>query len=309
MKKSLEYYNDINNPYRIGNDGREIFPHGTLSFRMSVHRTQYPSREDAKLIYHWHEELEIFYLHSGRLSLQVGRGNYDIQDGDIVLIPAGTPHGATKLSEAAVDFYAFLVHINFLSSFENDAIQQNYLSHIFLKGKDLPCIFHKEDSHTSELQKLLALILENYINEPIGYELRIKAKLMELFAEMIQQNAQLLDIDSEVHYAGEWVQKFFTYVQAHYQEPFSLVSLASFVNMSEGYLCRSIKKLFRQTPMEFVNQYRLLRALVFLEQSDKKISCIAEETGFSSINRFTQEFKKSKGCTPREYRHKFKDRN
>lgn len=302
MKKTLEYGADSPYQYTVGNDGREEFPHGTNAFRMSVHRTQYANRSQSGLVYHWHEELEIFYLRTGDLALQVGKKIYHLHAGDIALIPVGTPHGASMESDDPVDFYAFLVHISFLSSFENDLIQQTYLSPIFLKGKDIAVIF----SGDVEMQQRLLAMVELYRQEALGFELHMKANLLALLGQMVQKEYALMETLGTQQYAGEWIQKLFNYVQHNYQKPFSLKELAAATNMSEGYLCRSMKKLFHQTPMNLVNEYRLAQAVLLLEQTDQKISYIAEETGFANINRFTQEFKKCKGCTPREYRQNMK---
>ena len=54
----------------------------------------------------------------------------------------------------------------------------------------------------------------------------------------------------------------------------------------------------------YLRKIRLERALELIENSDKSISEIASDCGFSSPNYFKDVFRRTYGVSPREYRHR-----
>jgi AraC-like DNA-binding protein len=53
----------------------------------------------------------------------------------------------------------------------------------------------------------------------------------------------------------------------------------------------------------YINILRVNEACSLLQQSDKSIIEIAEESGFSSLRTFNRAFLRHVGISPREYRH------
>jgi AraC-like DNA-binding protein len=82
--------------------------------------------------------------------------------------------------------------------------------------------------------------------------------------------------------------------------------MAQQANMSEGHFSRTVKRVFGSTPMEFLTNYRLSQAVHLIETTGWNLGDIADESGFSNINRFTENFKKAFNCTPLKYRNNLK---
>ncbi|MNJ63181.1 Regulatory protein SoxS [compost metagenome] len=72
--------------------------------------------------------------------------------------------------------------------------------------------------------------------------------------------------------------------------------------MSEGQLCRFFKSMTRQTPMDYINSYRIRQAVELLREPDRKISDIALEVGYDNISYFIRVFRKAMNCSPSEFR-------
>ncbi|MNO04942.1 Regulatory protein SoxS [compost metagenome] len=72
--------------------------------------------------------------------------------------------------------------------------------------------------------------------------------------------------------------------------------------MSEGQFCRFFKSMTRQTPMDYVNSYRIRQAAEMLRVEDRKISDIALEVGFDNISYFIRVFRKMMKCSPSAFR-------
>jgi len=73
------------------------------------------------------------------------------------------------------------------------------------------------------------------------------------------------------------------------------------IGMSRSPFFRKLKALTGSTPNDFIRTIRLKQAAHNLIESDKNISEVAFEVGFSSPKYFRECFKKQFGVSPSEY--------
>lgn len=92
------------------------------------------------------------------------------------------------------------------------------------------------------------------------------------------------------------------YINQNYSLPITLDDICKKANMSKYYFCRKFKDTVGVTPMQYLLNTRLASTKVFLADSNKSISEISEQCGFSSVSYFCQIFKKYNDISPSEYR-------
>lgn len=93
------------------------------------------------------------------------------------------------------------------------------------------------------------------------------------------------------------------YIEQNYQRPLSVDELAAHANMSASRFFPRFREKMGMTPVEYINQYRVNRAILLLiSNSELSIESIAEHTGFESSAYFRRVFKKITGVSPRKYR-------
>ena len=103
--------------------------------------------------------------------------------------------------------------------------------------------------------------------------------------------------------SGSLIQSALQYIDQHYtEESISLNSVARAINVSTNYLSAIFSQTQGQSFVEYLTQKRMTRAKQFLRQSNKRTGEIAAEVGFKDPRYFSFVFKKTQGCTPREYR-------
>jgi AraC family transcriptional regulator len=68
------------------------------------------------------------------------------------------------------------------------------------------------------------------------------------------------------------------------------------------HLTRAFRQCFGCSPGDYVRQRRIDRACVALTESDRSITTIALDAGFSSPSHFATAFRRATGMTPRDYR-------
>ena len=94
------------------------------------------------------------------------------------------------------------------------------------------------------------------------------------------------------------------YVSINFKEDITLSHLAKRLGYHEKYLSSALHSITGMNFKEFVASYKIDHAKKLLRSSSKllKISEIALESGFSSLNTFNRMFLKLVGTTPSEYR-------
>lgn len=91
------------------------------------------------------------------------------------------------------------------------------------------------------------------------------------------------------------------YLETHYKDSISLDDLAATFHLSKYKLIRAFEKEYQQTPINYLNNYRMVQTLRYLRE-DRTIKEIAEAVGIDDVNYFSRVFKKRMGQTPTAYR-------
>ena len=93
------------------------------------------------------------------------------------------------------------------------------------------------------------------------------------------------------------------YIDKHYSEnSISLNVVAKEVNISPSYFSAVFSQEVGQTFVEYLTQKRMEAARRLLQQTDQRSSEIAYAVGYKDPHYFSYLFKKTQGCTPRNYR-------
>src|SRR6201996_7032793 len=83
--------------------------------------------------------------------------------------------------------------------------------------------------------------------------------------------------------------------------PWTVESLAEAAGMSRSAFAARFKELLGQTPMEYVTEWRMQKAMQLLQQRDKKLIDVSRSVGYESDAAFSKAFKRVVGANPGEY--------
>ena len=78
--------------------------------------------------------------------------------------------------------------------------------------------------------------------------------------------------------------------------------MARAINISTNYLSAVFSQKMGLSFVEYLTQKRMARARQLLRQSGRRTGEVAAEVGYRDPRYFSFVFKKTQGCTPREYR-------
>ena len=98
------------------------------------------------------------------------------------------------------------------------------------------------------------------------------------------------------------VRKAMAYIHEHYAEPISRQDLARYVSMSEDYLTHCFRQELGMTPIAYLNRFRVSQARHLLAETDRSITAIALDVGFSTSGYFSRVFHREAGVSPEAFR-------
>lgn len=93
-------------------------------------------------------------------------------------------------------------------------------------------------------------------------------------------------------------------LQQQYAAPLTIDELSRQVAVSPYHLIRTFKRLYKQTPHQYLVGQRLEKAKQLLRHTDSSITDICLAVGFESLGSFSSLFRKSVGLSPRAYRRR-----
>lgn len=98
------------------------------------------------------------------------------------------------------------------------------------------------------------------------------------------------------------VRRAMEYLLENLRSPVSLEAVADKVGLSSSRLAHLFKEQTGETPREFLERERILRAGQLLTLTGRTVAAVAEEVGFENPFYFTLRFKKRTGFSPRAWR-------
>ena len=206
---------------------------------------------------------------------------------------------------------------SFLATSENcDAINLQY-QELESKVQDMNRISHSLDRYTwmARLQQwmiaiaviivLVLLAVIYYIYKVYRKKLQQKQEVARKTAESMVENKEewspeLTKLDeSERYFIDRFKKKV---VERMGDADLKMDDLGAEMQLSKVQMYRKVKALTGKTPAELLKEMRLQRAYTLLQQTDKNISEVATEVGFSVPGYFSTCFKKQFGILPTELR-------
>lgn len=92
------------------------------------------------------------------------------------------------------------------------------------------------------------------------------------------------------------------YIHANYHADISSLDIAAHVNISQNYLNRLFKQEFNCTMLEYLNNYRVMKAKLLIEKGSLPFQTVCSQVGFRTKQNFNKNFMRYAGMTPKEYR-------
>lgn len=87
-----------------------------------------------------------------------------------------------------------------------------------------------------------------------------------------------------------------------YDQPLDVPSLARIAHISPAHFIRSFRATFGETPHRYLQRRRVERSMFFLRETERSVTQICFDVGFTSPATFSRTFGEIMGESPSSYR-------
>lgn len=266
---------------------------------------------------HWHNELECIVMLKGSLNYYVNNETYILNEGDGIIIntnrlhlcgPSDTggksskEHCHTYLpdDEDNNHYAVLLLHPDTLRF--NRKMEEKYINPFLFDGNsDVLLLDRSHNWHKEAISGILDIFYA--VTEKIPcFELVAQSRFFQLWSILYQNTIakngyELVETDPM-----NPLKTMISYIQENYQNKVTLNDVAEAGMMCQSKCCRLFREALRQSPIEYLQNYRIQRGIYLLDHTNMSITEIAMECGFHGASYFTETFRKINGITPKEYR-------
>lgn len=87
-----------------------------------------------------------------------------------------------------------------------------------------------------------------------------------------------------------------------YAEPLDVPAVATVAHISPAHFSRTFRAVFGETPHRYLQRRRVERSMFLLRETDRPVTEICLDVGFTSLGTFSRTFREIVGETPSGYR-------
>jgi len=87
-----------------------------------------------------------------------------------------------------------------------------------------------------------------------------------------------------------------------YAEPLDVRTVAAVAHVSPAHFSRSFRAVFGETPHRYLQRRRVERSMFLLRETDRSVTDVCFDVGFTSLGTFSPTFREIVGETPSGYR-------
>ncbi len=161
-------------------------------------------------------------------------------------------------------------------------------------------------------KKAIELGVSAYLMKPVDEE-ELKKNIAKVITE-IERDNQLKQLSSKMNNVedadtffvksegdNDYIQQVLKETKERYAEKISIETFSEQLGVSGSYLSRKFKEATGQTYLDFLNKYRVQKAIKLLETGTYKVYEVSEMTGFSDYKYFSTVFKKYTDRSPSDF--------
>lgn len=289
----------------INEDLKELLTRGTPGFPCEGYYENILEFAHGVVGWHWHEEIELIAVKSGVISISIGDGSssFRIEAGEGAFINTNVLHTVRKIEEISSDVISFVFHPSLIAGSPASTISMKFVQPL-LNCHSLECAALKKDiPWQKQTVQFIFEAYESYRKKDFGYEILVRDCFSKLWLSVFSHMQPFFsDAPPAPNEDEDRMRQMLTFIHDNYTRPLTPVQIASAASISERECYRCFQRTIRQTPVNYLLQYRIQYSVALLTQTDLTITEISSSTGFNSPSYFTKIFTRYMGTTPRQFR-------
>ncbi len=290
-------------PFAVADNFQVITKFGNDDFPVDIH----VKKVDRMIEGHSHKEFQFMLGEEKATVVTVDGRQTLLSPGNGMFINAGVTHAIKPEDGISSSFICFMIHPKLIYGLNNSMFRRYYVNPV-LESKSMDYIlFNESISWHKAVIDILRKMDIVFKTKEYTYMLTVQLLFLELWTYILTYNSNRLK-NTAVSLMSlvdkERMDKMLNFIVDNCHRKINLTMIAGEGCISNSECCRLFKKTANISPMEYVNNTRLLEAARLLTTTKMSITEIAYEVGFSNPSYFSEQFRKFMNVKPMEYRNK-----
>ena len=280
-------------------NGALVIKYPNPNFPIIIRRGKMSEYPNKTMPVQWHEDIEFFFVINGLSEYYIGGHHIKLSSGDMIFINSGQVHMNSTISDD-LDYIIIAIHPRMLSL----GIMKDSLTEHLLKDMRFCYYVCRNNSENATVFSDIIFAMSNAAEEGGALsQLDIVSLTNQLYRKICECYTPANFISTEISNSNqEILRNIILFIYNNFSQKLSLDEIASSGHVSRSKCCSLFAKYLRQSPTDFLNEYRLNESCRLLEESDYRLSEIAQLCGFADQSYFNKLFKKKFECNPGQYR-------
>lgn len=284
-------------------DASEILHYTIPGLPLYLKKSLLSDYSDMRAPCHWHEDVEFMRILSGEMQYEINGKRLLLRKDDCVMVNSRQMHYGFAHQHRECEFICLVFSPKLL--FAGTPIYAKYVTPILENRKLEYLFFAAGQKAAAPLCALLDHMQETLENGGPAFELELLSDLGLLWRRLMQESERFPSEASAKDSSDLSAQKeMVSYLYRCYAEKITLDDIAAAGNVCRSKCCIIFRRYLQQTPIDFLNDYRLEVSAHLLKSTSAKVSEIALSCGFNHLSYFSRLFFRKYGCTPSQYRQK-----
>lgn len=289
-------------PELSGNQSYRDYPIDEESLILAMVDVIWASTYDSS-IFHCHNCLTIgLCLEGNGVILIQGKEDLPFESGSIVIIPKGVRHSQQNMEQPSARWRYIAVNEDLLTQDAPPRCRIE-IGKLLLRAKSSGIIL-LEPSTTMEIVHLIQHMFEikcSSANEALA---ELEVSVLLILSRIARDQVINAALSDNTFSSTLVIDPALLLVARAYQQDIKVVHMARACALSESHFRKVFAQLTGVTPLEYLNRYRVKRAMHLLQTTTAPISRIAEECGYPTVTTFNRNFQRYSGISPSQWRIK-----
>lgn len=286
----------------VDSNQKELVAHGTTDFPIAIYDDCLKNDE---VPWHWHEEWEATVVIEGTVLIAAGNEKYLIRPGEGFFSNSQVLHGCWDHEDSGCRTHSVVFHPRLVGGSLDSVFYRNYVQPV-VENRGLESLHLKPEIpwQRAFLDQIRSVWQICFDKQP-GYEFAVRSGLSQLVLLLDQNTVETQKQPSPKQQRdGSRIKAMLQYIHDHSADPLTTAQIARVVSISESECLRCFRSTIGTSPIQYLRQYRIQKAVQMLTSTALPVSAIAEHCGFQDVSYFTKTFRELKGCAPTVFRKK-----
>lgn len=309
FNKTKEELFMVNDPItKIMQDASEIVRYDEVGIPLSIREGLLSAYPNHRALCHWHEDIEWVYIRSGQMNYYMNGKRVLLNTGEALMVNSRQMHYGYSENGQDCDFIRILCHPKIFIT--NSVLYQSYIAPV-LSNPSLEYLHLKpEFPEDAEALQLLPEILRIKKEHPAAYEIEAAALLSLLWCRLLRSHPMMSnEAAAKPKEPDLLVQRdMVSYIYSHYSESINLDEIAAAGKVCRNKCCQIFRRYLNQSPIDFLNHYRLEVSCHLLNNTKLSIAEICTACGFNHQSYYSKIFLRTYSCSPRDFRKRTEEK-